>query len=48
MSSYVEDRKAEHINISLNKDVNARRISTNFENVLFVHKALPETDRDIC
>jgi isopentenyl-diphosphate delta-isomerase len=26
--------------------VNARRISTNFENVLFVHKALPETDRD--
>jgi len=38
-------RKAEHIRISLNKNVQARRVTTGFEDVHFVHKALPEVDK---
>ena len=38
-------RKAEHIDISLRKDVQARQVETGFEDVHFVHKALPEIDK---
>jgi isopentenyl-diphosphate delta-isomerase len=38
-------RKAEHIRISLHKNVQAREATTGFENVHFVHKALPEIDK---
>jgi isopentenyl-diphosphate delta-isomerase len=38
-------RKAEHINISLNHNVQAREVTTGFEDVLFVHRALPEIDK---
>jgi len=38
-------RKSEHIKISLNQNVQARNITTGFEDVNFVHKALPEIDR---
>jgi len=38
-------RKAEHIDISLNHDVQARQATTGFEDALFVHRALPEIDR---
>jgi isopentenyl-diphosphate delta-isomerase len=38
-------RKAEHIRISLNQNVQARRVTTGFEDVHFVHKALPEVDK---
>lgn len=38
-------RKEEHIKISLNQDVQARRITTGFEDVHFIHKALPEIDK---
>jgi isopentenyl-diphosphate delta-isomerase len=38
-------RKAEHIRISLNHNVQARRIDTGFEEVHLVHKALPEVDK---
>jgi isopentenyl-diphosphate delta-isomerase len=38
-------RKVEHIRISLNHNVQARRITTGFEDVRFVHKALPEVDK---
>ncbi|UCB61596.1 MAG: type 2 isopentenyl-diphosphate Delta-isomerase [Candidatus Bathyarchaeota archaeon] len=49
MPSQTENRKVEHINISLQKDVQARKISTGFEDVYFVHQALPEINRDeIC
>jgi isopentenyl-diphosphate delta-isomerase len=38
-------RKAEHIKISLNKNVQAREITTGFEDIRLIHKALPEIDR---
>jgi len=38
-------RKSQHISISLRNDVQARNVTTGFEDVIFVHKALPETDR---
>jgi isopentenyl-diphosphate delta-isomerase len=37
-------RKAEHLSINLNHDVQSREISTGFENYYFVHQALPELD----
>jgi len=38
-------RKAEHIRISLNRNVQARNVTAGFEDVNFIHKALPEIDR---
>jgi len=38
-------RKADHIRISLNHNVQARRITTGFEDVHLIHKALPEIDK---
>jgi isopentenyl-diphosphate delta-isomerase len=37
-------RKAEHLSINLNHDVQARELTTGFENYYFVHQALPELD----
>ncbi len=45
MPSQTENRKAEHIRVSLEKDVRAK-ITAGFEDVYFVHQALPEVDRD--
>jgi len=38
-------RKAEHISITLNHNVQAREITTGFEDVSFIHRALPEIDK---
>jgi isopentenyl-diphosphate delta-isomerase len=38
-------RKSEHISISLNRDVQARKTTTGFEDIHFIHKALPEIDK---
>jgi len=38
-------RKADHIRISLSKNVEARKVTTGFEDVYFIHKALPEIDK---
>jgi len=38
-------RKADHIRISLNQNVQARNVTTGFEDVNFIHRALPEIDR---
>jgi isopentenyl-diphosphate delta-isomerase len=38
-------RKADHIRISLNQNVQARKTTAGFEDVHFIHKALPETDK---
>lgn len=46
MSKETTKRKAEHIKISLNQNVQARGITTGFEDVSFVHRALPEIDRE--
>lgn len=41
-----EKRKAEHLRICLQKDVQARQLTTGFEDIFLVHKALPEIRRD--
>jgi len=38
-------RKADHIKISLNQDVQARKTTTGFEEIHFIHKALPEINK---
>jgi isopentenyl-diphosphate delta-isomerase len=38
-------RKADHIKISLNQNVQARKVTTGFEDIYFTHKALPEIDK---
>jgi len=42
----IEERKAEHIRVCLREDVEAKKITTGFEDVFFVHRALPEINRD--
>jgi isopentenyl-diphosphate delta-isomerase len=38
-------RKAEHLRISLKRDVQARQATTGFEDIHFIHRALPEVDK---
>lgn len=45
MSREIRKRKADHIRISLNHNVQARKTTTGFEDIYFVHKALPEVDK---
>ncbi len=45
MANETRKRKADHIRISLNQNVQARKITTGFKDICFVHKALPEIDR---
>lgn len=45
MAEETRKRKAEHIRISLNENVQARRATTSFEDVYLIHKALPEIDK---
>ena len=45
MAERTRRRKAEHIGISLNYNVQAREATTGFEDVQFVHRALPEIDK---
>lgn len=45
MAERTRKRKAEHISISLKHNVQAREVTTGFEDVIFIHKALPEIDR---
>lgn len=46
MTNQTPERKGDHIKISLEKDVQAKGITTGFEDAFFVHRALPEIDRD--
>lgn len=39
-------RKADHIRITLNQDVEAGKTTTGLEDILLVHKALPEIDKN--
>ncbi len=45
MAEQTSKRKAEHIRISLNRNVQARVARTGFGDVSFVHNALPEIDK---
>lgn len=45
MAKETRKRKINHIRISLNQKVQARKATTGFEDIYFIHKALPEIDR---
>lgn len=45
MAKETRKRKLDHIRISLSRNVQARKVTTGFEDVYFVHKALPEIDK---
>ncbi len=46
MHDTVRERKADHIEVCLKEDVQAQKVTTGFEDVHLVHKALPEIERD--
>ena len=45
MAEKTEKRKAEHIRICLNEKAQARNATTGFEDIQFIHRALPEIDK---
>jgi isopentenyl-diphosphate delta-isomerase len=45
LGKQTENRKADHINICLSQKAQARKATTGFEDVTFVHRALPEIDK---
>lgn len=45
MATEIRKRKAEHIRISLNRNVQARKVTSGFQAIHFIHKALPEIDK---
>lgn len=45
MPTKTEGRKSDHIQICLEEDVQHRHVTTGFEDIYFVHKALPEIER---
>ena len=46
MSKETKKRKEEHIEISLTQNNQSKQITTGFEDICFVHKALPGIDKD--
>lgn len=46
LANSIEQRKSEHIQISLNEKVTGESISTGLESFAFIHNALPEIDFD--
>ena len=46
MMDQTRERKVEHLEICLEEKVNAREVTTGFEDVHLVHRALPEINRD--
>lgn len=45
MAEETRKRKADHLKICLDQKAQARKITTGFENIHLIHKALPEIDR---
>lgn len=46
MTNQTQERKGDHIKICLEENVQTRHATTGFEDVFFVHRCLPEIDRD--
>jgi isopentenyl-diphosphate delta-isomerase len=46
LPNQIEKRKTDHIQICLEENVQARHVTTGFEDVYLIHKALPEIDRN--
>lgn len=46
MNKRTENRKASHLRICLDEEVQARGVQSGFRDVVFVHRALPEIDKD--
>ncbi len=46
MMDQTRERKVEHLEICLEEKVSARQVTTGFEDVHLVHRALPEVNRD--
>ncbi|MEM2988275.1 MAG: alpha-hydroxy-acid oxidizing protein, partial [Candidatus Bathyarchaeia archaeon] len=46
MAEKTKQRKADHIRIAATYNVQAKNITTGFEDVYFVHRALPEINKD--
>jgi len=46
LDDVIGDRKADHIEVCLKENVQSRRVTTGFEDVHLIHKALPEIERE--
>ena len=46
MKNQTRERKGDHIKICLEKDIQAKSITTGFDDIFFVHRALPEINRE--
>ena len=46
LDDLIEERKADHIEVCLKEDIQARKTATGFEDVSLVHRALPEIERE--
>ena len=45
MAKEIEKRKEEHLDICLTKNVQAKKATTGFEDIQFIHRALPEINQ---
>jgi isopentenyl-diphosphate delta-isomerase len=46
MINRTQERKGDHVRICLEEDVQAKHVTTGFEDVFFVHRCLPEINRE--